>query len=95
MVRTQQRSTNTNTGLRFTIIYSDASSHQKKPTLTDMQRIAHSLQRATLTAKYSHGTVKRRAMAMINHYLRLANINLAVREASRHKHAHHEMHVAM
>lgn len=39
-------------------------------TPTDLKRIARSLQRASLFKQHSHGTIKRRAMAMINHYIR-------------------------
>lgn len=46
-------------------------------THTDIQRIARSLKRADLFKKYSHGTIKRSAMAMINHYIRLAGHNFA------------------
>lgn len=45
--------------------------------LTDTQRIARSLQRSTIATKYSHGTVKSSAMAMINLYIRQAGKNFA------------------
>ena len=41
-------------------------------TAADLKRIARSLQRASLFKRYSHGTIKRSTMAMINYYMRLA-----------------------
>ena len=38
----------------------------------DLKRIARSLQRASLFKRYSHGTIKRSTMAMINYYMRIA-----------------------
>lgn len=40
------------------------------PQLTDIQRIARSLRRYALLSKYSHGTIKRSTMAMINLYIK-------------------------
>jgi hypothetical protein len=64
------------------------------PALTDTQRIARSLRRAELIRRYSRGTVKRSAMAMINHYIRQAS-----QQFSLHRHDHsrprNELHVAM
>lgn len=47
------------------------------PTHTDMQHIARSLKRADLFKRYSHGTIKRSTMAMINYYMRLAGQHFA------------------
>lgn len=41
-------------------------------TAADLKRIARSLQRANLFKRYSHGTIKRSTMAMINYYMRIA-----------------------
>ena len=53
----------------------------------DLQRLARSFKRAALTKRYSHGSVKRLAMAMINQYLRLAGQNFAK--------GPHDLHVVM
>ena len=39
---------------------------------TDIQRIARSLKRTLILGRYSHGSIKRSSMAMINIYLRRA-----------------------
>jgi len=62
--------------------------------VTDTQRIARSLRRAALIQRYSRGTAKRSAMAMINHYIRQASH----RFSARHHHGsklHGEFHIAM
>lgn len=46
-------------------------------THADIQRIARSLKRADVFRRYSHGTIKRSAMAMINYYMRLAGHNFS------------------
>lgn len=42
------------------------------PTLADLRHIERAFRRAELLRRHSHGTFKRSAMAMINHYMRLA-----------------------
>jgi hypothetical protein len=41
--------------------------------IADIQRIARSLKRWEIAVRYSHGTIKRSAMAMINQYIRQAS----------------------
>lgn len=55
--------------------------------LADLQLIERSFRRANLLRRYSHGTIKRSAMAMINHYIRQAGAHFA-------KHPH-DLHTAM
>jgi hypothetical protein len=64
--------------------FTDTNSTVQAITEADLKRIARSLQRAELSRRYSHGTIKRRAMAMINHYIRAAAKNLAHRPADMH-----------
>lgn len=45
--------------------------------MTDVQRIARSLKRSQLSRRYSRGTFKRSAMAMINLYVRQAGKQFA------------------
>ncbi len=56
--------------------------------LADIQRIARSLRRTLLLRRYSHGTLKRSAMAMINLYIRQSAKNFAARDR-------HDLHTAM
>jgi hypothetical protein len=65
-------------------------SKQQTPSTTlfvqpaDIQRIGRALRRYALLSKYSHGTIKRQAMAMINIYIRQS-----VRPAVGHPHDWH------
>lgn len=56
--------------------------------LADVRRIAQSLRRTLLLRRYSHGSLKRSAMAMINIYLRQSAKNFAAVNP-------HTMHSAM
>lgn len=55
--------------------------------INDLRRIVWSLKRFTIIKKYSHGTLKRSAMAMINYYMRLASRNMTT--------SANDLHVAM
>lgn len=56
-------------------------------THSELQRIARSLKRADLSRRYSHGTIKRSAMAMINYYMRQAGTQFATHP--------HDLHAVM
>lgn len=57
--------------------YTNTNSTFQAVNEADLKRIARSLQRASITKRYSHGTIKRRAMAMINYYIRTAGSEFA------------------
>lgn len=59
--------------------------------IADVQRIARALKRSEITRKYSHGTIKRSAMAMINYYIRSA----AEFMNGNHHGSSHGLHVVM
>ena len=69
----------------------DTNTHnsQTLQQITDVQRIARSLKRSALIRKYSHGTIKRSAMAMINQYIRQGGKQFSTSSNQR------ELHVAM
>lgn len=52
----------------------------------ELQLIIRSFRRTTLLRRYSHGTLKRSAMAMVNHYIRHAGSHFA---------RPHDLHTAM
>ncbi len=64
-----------------------AADSTMSPSPADLRRLARSLKRAEIVQRYSHGSVKHLAMAMINNYLRLAGKNFA--------HGPHDLHAAM
>lgn len=64
------------------------TAHSANPLqLADLQLIERSFRRAKLLKRYSHGTIKRSAMAMINHYIRQAGSHFARQS--------HDLHTAM
>lgn len=64
--------------------FTDTNSTMQVVTQADLKRIARSLQRASLVRQYSRGTFKRQAMAMINHYIRIAAKNFARHSSDMH-----------